>query len=270
MFIWDVDPVLVHLGPVSIRYYGVFFLAGVLGACGIFLWQWRRGGRSVESGKVVVLLILLGLILGARLGELLFYQTQRFLADPLGTLFAWEGGLSSHGAAIGMMIAMVLFSLRSRIPLWEVLDRLAMPIMLVAACVRIGNFFNSEIVGRITHIPWGVKLPRHDLGLPIDQVPLRHPTQLYEVALGLGVLFLLWWADRRAGKEDRPQGLLFSLMLVFYFSGRFGVEFLKEFQTLDPARHGLTMGQHLSIPFLLLGAVGLLRLRAARRVAPQR
>jgi len=128
---------------------------------------------------------------------------------------------------------------------------------LGALMVRIGNFMNSEIVGRVTDVPWAVKFSRcvYDNHLPLDKVPGRHPSQLYEVFLGLFVLLSLYLCDRRL-KEERPLGLLAFLFFLLYFSGRFIVEFFKEYQTLSPDRSPLTMGQYLSIPFILIGAYG--------------
>jgi prolipoprotein diacylglyceryl transferase len=156
---------------------------------------------------------------------------------------------------------MLGFSIKYKLRFLEVLDRMAMPSAVGAAAVRLGNFFNSEIVGRQTDVPWGVQFPRYDdmMGLPPT---VRHPSQLYEFALGMTVLLVLFLADRWAGKEKRPLGLLAGLFLVFYFAGRFSVEFVKEYQTLSD---GLTMGQYLSlVPFtagvLLLGWVAKTRI----------
>jgi prolipoprotein diacylglyceryl transferase len=128
---------------------------------------------------------------------------------------------------------------------------------LGALMVRIGNFMNSEIVGRVTDVPWAVKFPRcvYDSHLPLDRVPGRHPSQLYEVFLGFFVILSLYLCDRKL-KEERPLGLLASLFFLLYFSGRFIVEFFKEYQTLSADRSPLTMGQYLSIPFILIGIYG--------------
>ncbi len=255
MLVWDIDPYLIHTSSISIRYYGVFFALGVLGSCYIFLWQWQRHGRSLVSGKKAVLSILIGFMLGARLGELLFYQPARFFADPITPLLKWESGLSSHGAAFGIILSLLLFSLLVRIPLRELLDHVAMPVMFTAIWVRLGNFFNSEIVGRTTDVPWAVRFPRFDVGLPLEQIPWRHPSQLYESGLNLSVLLILWFFDRRFGGAKRPAGLIFSLMLVIHYSGRFIAENYKTYQTLDPERYPLTMGQYLTIPLLFLGVI---------------
>jgi prolipoprotein diacylglyceryl transferase len=141
---------------------------------------------------------------------------------------------------------MLGFSLKYKLRYLEILDRMAMPSAVGAAAVRLGNFFNSEIVGRPTDLPWAVDFVRYDrmMGLPPT---CRHPSQLYEFALGMTVLGSLYIADRVAGREKRPLGLLAGLFLVLYFTGRFFVEFVKEYQTLSGNESFLTMGQYLSI-----------------------
>jgi phosphatidylglycerol---prolipoprotein diacylglyceryl transferase len=140
----------------------------------------------------------------------------------------WEGGLASHGAAAGLIAALVYFARREGLPLVEAMDRFSMSAAIGAVSVRIGNFLNSEVVGRKTDLPWAVKFPRslYDHGLPLDQAPARHPSQVYEALLGLGVLLILYLTDRRLG-EDRPLGLLAGFFLLLYFSGRFFTEFFK-------------------------------------------
>jgi hypothetical protein len=148
---------------------------------------------------------------------------------------------------------MFLFTRARRVPFLEGADRFAFSAALGATLVRLGNFFNSEIVGRQTHADWGVRFPHFgpDAGNP----PLRHPSQLYEVALGLLVLLCLYLVDKKAGEEKRPRGLLISVFFVVYFAGRFLGVFVKEYQKL-PDSCPLTMGQYLSIPAFLLGVYG--------------
>jgi len=261
-FIWDIDPVIIHLGPLQLRYYGVIFATMLY--IGFIIWrrQMLRGGYTLELAERFLMWGVLAVLIGSRLGHCLFYEPERYLSDPLSMLKFWEGGLSSHGATIGLVVAMLGFCIKYRLRYLEVLDRMSMPSAVGAAAVRLGNFFNSEIVGRETDVPWGVIFPRYDY---MENLPptVRHPSQLYEFLLGMAVLGALFAADRIAGREKRPLGLLAGLFLVLYFIGRFFVEFVKEQQVFHGAF--LDMGQWLSIlPFGI--GVGLLIWVAVRRI----
>ena len=277
--IFNLDPVLLHMGPLQLRYYGLIFASMLY--IGFLLWRWQmlRGGHDSDLADKYLIWGVIAVLFGSRLGHCLFYEPEKYLSDPITILYFWEGGLASHGATLGLVIAMLLFSLKYKLRYLEVLDRFAMSAAVGAAAVRLGNFLNSEIVGRVTNVPWAVRFPRYDCAAlklcgevfhnpatrPEDSpywkqlianTPARHPSQLYEFAIGLFVLFSLYMADRWAGREKRPLGLLAALFLVLYFAGRFFVEFVKEYQdgALEKSGMGLTEGQKLSIvPF----AVGL-------------
>jgi phosphatidylglycerol:prolipoprotein diacylglycerol transferase len=209
-----------------------------------------RGGYPKELAERFFLWGFIAIIIGGRLGECCFYGGSRYLADPISILYVWKGGLSSHGVTLGLVIALITFAIRNNLKIIEVFDRFAMSAALGAAMVRLGNFFNSEIVGSATDVTWGVKFIRYDGG-----IVARHPSQLYEFALGIFVLLLLYFTDKRAGKENRPLGLMSGLFLTVYFFGRFMVEFVKEHLVLKNSF--LTMGQYLSIiPFFV--GVGIL------------
>lgn len=255
--VWDVDPVIVELGPVlAIRYYGVFFALVFIGGFLLFRWQILRGRGREDDAYDFLLPGALGVVVGARLGHVLFYNLDRALSDPWWLIKIWQGGLSSHGATLGLIAALAYYAWRHRRPFWECADRFSFSAALGSILVRLGNFFNSEIVGRAAAGDYGVKFPRFDVHLPLEQVPYRHPSQLYEAALGGLVLAVLLLVDRRLG-EKRPRGLLSALFLICYFSARFLVEFFKE-RHVVPASFPLSMGQMLSIPAILLG-VWLLR-----------
>ncbi len=247
--VWDIAPELITW-PVTIRYYGVFFALTLLG--GLYLWRWQmvRGGWRDDVAQNFFIYGVLGVVLGSRVGHCLFYNTDYYLSNPLQILYFWKGGLASHGATVGLIIALILYHRVYRIPLIELTDRLAIPAALAAAMVRMGNFFNSEIVGRATDVPWAVCFPRYD---GAHMVP-RHPSQLYEFFGGLWVMGLLFLVDRLSGKEKRPRGLMTGTFLVGYFTFRYLVEFAKEYQTLTPDMM-ITMGQILSIPFILAGLI---------------
>lgn len=240
---------------IGLRYYSLLFVGVFLGGYALLNWQIRRGGGDEETAGDFIVYGVLAVLIGARLGHVIFYDLEKALDDPLWVLQIWTGGLASHGAVIGLVIAMWLFTKKHGVAFLEGADRFAFSAALGATLVRLGNFFNSEIVGRV--VPdqsWGVRFPRHDLYMA--EAPLRYPTQLFEFGLGLFVLLCLWLTDRLAGKEKRPQGLLISVFFLVYFIGRFVVEFWKEHQTPEPTAF-ITMGQYLSIPGIALGAFGI-------------
>ncbi len=264
MFVHDISPIALSFGPVEVRWYGVVFAFGVV--CYYFLtrYLWSREGRLAKASEwdladfdMAVGFLFFGLVIGARLGEVFFYHPSYYLSDPLRILRIWEGGLSSHGAAIGLLIAYVLYWLwKGRLGFWKHVDLLAVCMPLVAGFVRIGNFFNSEIVGRVSDLPWAVTFMRNGEAFG------RHPVQLYEGLLAwvvFGVLLSLWFLRDRFGWLRRG-GVFVFLFVVLYFSGRFGIEFFKEYQVLSSEGFlglGLTMGQWLSIVPVVVGVVGL-------------
>lgn len=242
--------------PIGLRYYSLLFVGVFLGGYALLHWQIRRGGGPEEAAGDFIVYGVLGVLIGARLGHVLFYDLDHALEDPLWVFQIWTGGLASHGAVIGLIIAMWLFTRRRGVPFLEGADRFAFAAALGATLVRLGNFFNSEIVGRVVDDQsWGVRFPRYDHQLAV--APLRYPTQLFEFGMGLLVLLSLWLVDRAAGKENRPRGLLISTFFLVYFTGRFVVEFYKEYQALEPTST-LTMGQVLSIPGFLIGVGGVI------------
>ncbi len=267
MEIWNVDPVLFKLGPLQVRYYGVCFAVALLG--GYLLWRWQilRSGRSEAVAERVLLPSVLAVVAGARLGHIFFYEPEIIAQNPLRAFYVWEGGLASHGAAIALVATLWWYSRREKIAMEEVSDRFAFSIAWAAAWVRIGNLFNSEIVGRVTTRDYGIKFPRFD-GVALENVPYRIPTQIYEAVMGFAVMGLLLWADRALGGEKRPRGMMIALCLILYFSGRFTVEFFKAQQGfVNDSNSSLTMGQYLSLPFVAAGIVWLwssLRRRGAR------
>ncbi|MDR0549262.1 MAG: prolipoprotein diacylglyceryl transferase [Deltaproteobacteria bacterium] len=255
---WDVDPVFFQLPLVNfpIRYYGVIFSLNFLLGLALFAWQIKRSGAPLSEALDFVWPGFWGLVVGARLGHVFFYNFDYFLKDPLWIFRVWEGGLASHGAALGLVVAIWWHSRRKKRPFWDTFDRLTFSGALGAALIRLGNFFNSEIVGKVTTSKFSLKFPRFDWNLPPDLVPFRYPTQLFEFGAGLIVFGSLIGLDFLMGREKRPQGFLAAAFLILYFTARFIIEFFK-------ARHGpnddlfLSKGQLLSI-FPILFGVGLL------------
>ncbi len=212
--------------------------------------------------------LIIGGLIGARLGEILFYEPAYYFSHPFEIIMINHGGLSSHGMALGLLIAFFLFArLKTKIPLspplikggqggvldWKkILDILVIPIPLLATFIRLGNFFNSEIIGRATNLPWGVYFPRFE-----ENPILRHPTQIYE-AIILWLIFNIQYLIFKKYQNRLPPLFIFHFFLLAYFSSRFLIEFTKEYQTSWEGI--LTTGQWLSIPFVIWGAIGLWKL----------
>jgi phosphatidylglycerol:prolipoprotein diacylglycerol transferase len=260
-FTWDVDPILVFFPawlawlPVDgIRYYSLLYVGVFLGGYKLLDWQIRRAGGDPEDASDFVLYGVIAVLGGARMGHVFFYEWDRFVKDPLWLFKIHEGGLASHGATIGLFLAMYLFTKLRRQSFIEGCDRFAFSAALGSILVRIGNLFNSEIVGRVTNADWGVRFPRYDR---VPEPPLRHPSQLYEALLGLVVMAALFVVDRALGTEKRPRGVMISLFMALYFTGRFSVEYFKEYQPGETAA-GLTTGQWLSLVPAAAGYLGLL------------
>lgn len=241
--------------PIGLRYYSLLFVGVFLGGYSLLNWQITRGGGGNQVAGDFIVYGVVGVLAGSRIGHVVFYDLDKALDDPFWVFRIWEGGLASHGAVLGLIVAMWLFTRSRGVPFLEGADRFSFSAALGATLVRFGNFFNSEIVGRqVPDQSWGVRFPRFDVGLA--EAPLRYPTQLYEAFLGLFVMLCLWIVDRWAGKERRPRGLLISVFFLIYFIGRFVVEFWKEHQVFDETAT-LDMGQLLSIPGMFLGAFGI-------------
>jgi len=251
---WNVDPILVQVGPLAVRWYGVCFAAAFLVGFRIMAWIYQREGADPASLDRLLIYMPVGAVVGARLGHVLLYDPQYYFAHPLEIFKIWEGGLASHGGAVGVFLALYLVTRRpgSAMYLW-LLDRVAIPTALGGAFIRLGNFFNSEIVGTPTEGWWGVVFDR------VDPLP-RHPVQLYE-ALAYGVIFLvLLGVCVRRGPRTR-NGWLLGLFLVLVFGARFLLEFFKTPQAAYEAGFVLTVGQLLSLPCIIAGFYLLARAR---------
>ena len=235
-----------QIGPIEIRMYGLMFatafLLGYLIERGILL----RAGRTEEEIERLLTYILVGTVVGARLGHVLFYDPVYYLTHPINIIQIWEGGLASHGAAIGILLAFYFYLKKTpRMSYLWVADRIVIVVASGGALVRIGNFFNSEIVGRVTEVPWAVIFTR------IDQLP-RHPTMLYESLLYLFLFGILWYIFKKY-KEHPPEGYIFGVFLIILFGGRAILEVTKVHQAAFAQDWSVTMGQLLSIPFVGAG-----------------
>lgn len=240
---------------VELRYYSLLFVVVFLGGHALLNWQVKRGGGSPEVASDFIVYGVLGVLVGARLGHVLFYDLDKALEDPWWVFKIWTGGLASHGAVVGLILAMYLFTKKRGVPFLEGSDRFAFAATLGATVVRIGNLMNSEIVGReVPDQSWGMRFPRFDQ--TAASVPLRYPSQIYEILLGSLVFIGLLIADRAMGKEKRPRGALISWFFVLYFTGRLFTEHYKEIEGLAKDAP-ITMGQYLSVPGTLIGLFGL-------------
>jgi prolipoprotein diacylglyceryl transferase len=260
-FTWDIDPILFYypswlsfLPGDGIRYYSLLYVGVFLGGYKLIDWQIRRAGGPEEDGSDFVIYGVIGTLVGSRIGHVFLYEWEHFVRDPMFIFQIHKGGLASHGGTIGLIIAMWFFTRAKRQSFLEGSDRFAYSAGLGSTLIRIGNWFNSEIVGRKTDQTWGVFFPRFDRDA---MTPLyRHPSQLYEVALGLLVLGILYFWDKKLGEEKRPRGAMIAMFFAVYFTGRFFVEYFKEFQAWA-AGMPLTEGQFFSIPPALLGYYGI-------------
>lgn len=243
-----IDPILIQLGPVAIRWYGLMY---VLGFCGGWLLGLRRSGEGCparlsppEVGDLMFYGVM-GVLLGGRLGYVLFYQPAAWLSDPLLPLRIWEGGMSFHGGLLGVCAALALFASRKHKAFFQVSDFVAPLVPVGLFFGRLGNFINGELWGRPTNVPWGMVFPQ------AGPDP-RHPSQLYEALLEGVVLFaILWWFSAR----PRARGQVSGLFLVLYGVFR---SFLECFREPDRhlgfiVGHWLTMGQLLSLPMIAFG-----------------
>jgi phosphatidylglycerol---prolipoprotein diacylglyceryl transferase len=288
---WNIDPIIAHLGPVTLRWYGLFFMLPFVVGTFVLTHIYRSERVSPQWVDVITIYMLIGTIVGARLGHMLFYDFEALKADPMVVFKIWQGGLASHGATIGILLACWLFARNNKFDYLWVLDRIVIVVALGGACIRTGNLMNSEIVGKPTNVPWAFTFPRDvDHLLPatsplpagavqVAAVPVRfrdgstsyqlqpagtpvaadspmavprHPTQIYEALFCVFLLALLYSMWNRT-KDKTPRGQLFGLFVVLLFTQRFLGEFLKENQVDFENGHLFNQGQLLSIPLIFIG-----------------
>ena len=243
------DPVALALGPVAVRWYGLMYVVGFVAYLALGKWRAKRDPwRGMEVKEVDDLLLwgVLGVILGGRLGYVLFYKPQYYLAHPAEILQIWSGGMSFHGGFVGVLVAVWIFC-RVRHRSWlGTMDFIAPLVPIGLAAGRMGNFINGELPGRPTNVPWGMWFPQH------DPSPLaRHPSQLYQFALEGMALFAILWIY---SAKPRPVGAVSGLFLTGYGVFRFIAEFARQPDDfLGLLRFNLTMGQWLSLPMIVIG-----------------
>jgi phosphatidylglycerol:prolipoprotein diacylglycerol transferase len=261
--VWNPDETIVHLGPIAVRWYGMCWLIGL--SLGYLLMERLYKQQHIADEKFTPLFfyIFISVLVGARLGHCLFYEPDYFLGSwdhfiemliPMRHMSdgSWKyigyQGLASHGGVIGMLIALWLYVRRYKVGLWVVLDNMGICSGITAMCIRLGNLMNSEIVGKVTDVPWAF------IFVKVDQYP-RHPGQLYEALAYLAIFLIILAIYRHRGPKSVGRGFYFGLCLTLVFTSRFLIEFTKDIQ--EPFEAGMTfdMGQILSIPFIIIGVL---------------
>jgi phosphatidylglycerol:prolipoprotein diacylglycerol transferase len=267
--VWNVNPDIFHIGALTVRWYGLLFAMAFLVGYKIMENVYKTEGIDTKEVDRLSLHMIVGVVVGARLGHVLFYQPDVYFNDywshPFDIFKIWEGGLASHGASIGILIAMFIYTRRGpvRSYMW-MLDRIILTVPIGGFFVRMGNLMNSEIYGHVTNLPWGFKYVKDsiNLGKPVEMVTINHPTQIYEGLLYLALFVFLWILYKKKHASLKP-GTLFGMFLILLFSIRFFVEFFKEVQVDFEKdlllQYGLNLGQLLSIPFILMGIFILIR-----------
>ncbi|MCB4810262.1 prolipoprotein diacylglyceryl transferase [Methylovorus menthalis] len=245
----EFDPIAIHIGSFGIHWYGLMYLLGFLSLLWLGKWRIRRNpdsGWKVSDVDDILFYGALGVIIGGRLGYVMFYQPTYFSQHPHEILYLWQGGMSFHGGFLGVLAAMALFARKTGKRWLEIMDFVAPLVPIGLGAGRMGNFINGELWGRATDMPWGMIFPK------VDQV-VRHPSQLYEFALEGVVLFLILWIY---SSKPRPRGTVSALFLIGYGSFRFLAEYTREPDSyLGLLSMGLSMGQWLSAPMVIAGLV---------------
>ncbi|MBU0763283.1 MAG: prolipoprotein diacylglyceryl transferase [Bacteroidetes bacterium] len=244
---WDIDPTIIDIGGFQLRWYGVLFAASFFFGYLLLDRMFRREEQDKKLLDKLILYMGIGTLTGARLGHCFLYQPYYYMQHPFEILMLWKGGLASHGSAIGILAALLVFSLIEKINYLWILDRMIVAVALSGVMIRLGNFTNSELLGKPTEVPWAFVFPK------VDMVP-RHPAQLYEALAYLIVLGLLLWLyyKRNTGSI---KGLLFGIFLITIFGFRIFIEIYKEVQVKEEEHLLMNFGQLYSIPFVIAGIV---------------
>ncbi|HOK38307.1 MAG: prolipoprotein diacylglyceryl transferase [Bacteroidales bacterium] len=269
--VWDADPVAFEIFGRGVRWYGILLAVGFFLGYLIVSALMRKEGQKQERIDILAIYVVVGVVVGLRLGHCLFYNPVYYLSNPLEILKVWEGGLASHGGAVGILLAVWLYSRKYKMNYLGLLDRIALIVPLAGGLVRFGNLFNSEIFGVQTSVPWAFKFLRNrpdlipaiesaqgkcdiqNLDCLIQYWPARHPTQLYEGIFYL-IMFIVFYFIFMKFKSRWKEGVFLGWFLIVLFVFRYLIEFTKveqvEFEGWTAA---IKMGQLLSVPFVLLG-----------------
>ena len=252
--VWDVDPYIFHIGSRPIAWYGLFWAMVFIVGYYIMKSIYKKEKLNDDQLDMLWMYMLISTILGARLGHCLFYEPSYYLSNPVEILKIWEGGLASHGGAIGILIGLFIYARKIKKPYIWILDRIVVPVAIGGAFIRFGNLMNSEIYGEPTTLPWGFKFVRdYPIGMPIENIPACHPTQIYEALFCILVFIYLMYAYHKQGMATKRPGFMFGIFLIVVFGSRILIEFIKNPQVEFETSMTLDMGQWLSIPFFLAG-----------------
>ena len=253
---WTANPDLIH-SFITVRWYGLMFAIGFLIGYNVVARIFKHEGAPEKWLGTLLLWTMAGTIIGARLGHVFFYEWDLYSNNPIHILYIWEGGLASHGGAIGVIVGVLCFSwiTAKKNPIWT-FDRLVIPVELGGGLIRLGNLMNHEIYGHATDLPWAFRFITNihawqNGAEPVFSAP-SHPTQLYEAGCYFVLFALLMWMYWRKNAETRP-GLIFGVFLIGIFLPRLLIEFVKNNQVEWEADMMLNMGQILSIPFIIAG-----------------
>lgn len=245
----DFNPIALQIGPLAVHWYGIMYLVGFALVWILGRWRIQHGKTNLSTRDLedIIFYCVLGVVVGGRLGYVLFYKPDEYLAHPIEIFYLWQGGMSFHGGLIGVLVVLFLFARSRGRTLLEIGDFVAPLIPLGLAAGRLGNFINGELWGRPTTLPWGMVFPQTQDGIP------RHPSQLYEMCLEGFLLFaVVWWFARK----PRPTGQVSAVFLMGYGLLRFLVEFTRQPDAfLGLLFADLSMGQLLSLPMVLAGAL---------------
>lgn len=246
--IWNANPEIFSIGPLSIRWYGLLFALGIVASYYTLQYIFKKEKLPQAMLDKFAVWAVVATVVGARLGHVLFYEPEYFFAHPAEILMVWHGGLASHGATIGLILVVIIFSLKYKIPMLWLFDRMAVIVPVAAGSIRLGNLMNSEIYGHSTDLPWGFVFKNAS---PPETIAC-HPTQLYEalVYFTLFIAMIMWYRYKKGAIQG---GLFVGVMFLVIFVARFFIEFIKNTQVDFEQGMALNMGQLLSIPFILLG-----------------
>jgi len=250
--VWDVDPEAFTIPFIDwpVRWYGLLFVFGLIVSQYTMFYIFEKEGKTKKNVEDLTVYVVLGTIIGARLGHVLFYDLADYLKNPIEIFMVWKGGLASHGGAIGILTAIYLYGKKYKFDFLWLMDRLVIVVCFTGACIRIGNLMNSEIIGIVTDVPWAFQFVQtYPREYALDP---RHPAQLYEAIYCLIIMAIIFpiWKKHKAGLR---QGFLFGLFMVLLFTLRFLDEFLKVEQEDFERDMLFNMGQLLSIPFIIAG-----------------
>ena len=245
--VWNANAIAVSFGSLQIHWYGIFFAGGLLAAYFLGEWIFAREGKDKKLLEPYFVYLIIGIIIGARGAHVLFYDFDYFAKHPLEIFMVWRGGLASHGGALGAIAATYLFCKRYKIDFSWMLARVAMATMIVVGSIRIGNFFNSEIVGLPTKSVFGVVFER------VDNIA-RHPVVLYEAVSYFAIFLLTFWLYKRLDSK-RFTNIATGVVLTLAFVARFILEYFKTPQSEFANTLPLSMGQLLSLPFIIVGLI---------------